>query len=131
VTPPDKPAILEHVVGSYRDSFVVEQRIARALESVAATVFAITPERVSSPDALKDVIDRLGDAVRELVNQRPHPEPVEGWATGAVNAAVPPARPSTASGRGCLLANETDLILRSPRSGRLEGWAASITSPRA
>jgi hypothetical protein len=37
---------------------------------MAAIVFAITPERVSSPDALKDVIDRLGDAVRELGNQR-------------------------------------------------------------
>jgi hypothetical protein len=37
---------------------------------MAATVFAITPDRVSSTETLKDVLDRLGEAVRELVNER-------------------------------------------------------------
>jgi hypothetical protein len=69
-TPPEKLAVLEQVVGSYRDSFAIEQRIARGLESMMVTVFAVTPERVASPESLMDVIDRLGDALRELVNQR-------------------------------------------------------------
>jgi hypothetical protein len=70
VTPPDKVVMLEHLLGTYRESFAVERRIARGLESMMETVFAITPERATSADSLKDVMDRLADALRELVNER-------------------------------------------------------------